>query len=282
MTSVFMVDQETGRCVLFDEAPGEGAFDNPNSSRNRPINSPESWLPYIYFHSDFNYLEVAFNPSISVSHSAVSPGALPPGSSTNFGWNSSVTDRLLFTHNLGYSPLTLCAIGNNMVWPGMPVQSTPDGGMRFTTIYSTTTEIRMKEFATVGSSTLPSINNSYNLLIFRNPPDSDGNILLDFNPDTGVIEMGKGKFKSNLKYLQVVPSGSPFITPYGGKSIDLQNGAMRAVRSDGTTFDPVPPGLSFALPRFGLTGTDFGYQYGSGMGYTGSYTGPSSLQVQAP
>lgn len=280
---VFMNDPATGRFALYDEAPGGGDVTNPNSMRNRPLNSPQDWLPNIYFHSDFNYLEVASGPiTISVSHTAVTPGTKPPEATINFGWVSSVTDRLLFTHNLGYTPTVMCALGNNILWPGMPVQSTSGSGQRFATVYSTTTQVRMKEFAATGTTALPAATLSYTLLVFANPPSTSGNILYDFDPLTGVTQMGRGKFNSSRRYLQVVSGGTPFGVSYGGKTIDLQNGAPRAVRPDGTTFNPVPSDLGLALPRVGLNGTNYGVQYGGSMGYTGSYTGPGNIQVQAP
>ncbi|KKB09413.1 hypothetical protein [Devosia chinhatensis] len=284
MATVFMNDPATGRFALFDEAPGGGAVDNPNSLRNRPLNDPLNWLANIYFHSDFNYLEVAFGPTnVTVNHSAVSVVSPPIGATVQFGWNGGASvDRLLFTHSLGYVPLVMAVLGNNMVWPGMPVQSQGDGGVRFATIYATSTEVRMKEFGTTGPSTLAAASLTYTLLIFANQPSPTGNVLFDFDPVTGIVEMGRRKFKSDRRYLQVVPGGSPFGISYGGRTIDLANGAPRAVRADGTAFDPIPASLGAALSRLGYTGTDWGFIYGSGMNYTGSFTGPGQIQVQAP
>lgn len=284
MPTVFMTDPATGRCALYDEAPGGGDVTNPNSMRNRPLNSPGSWLPNIYFHSDFNYLEVGFGPTnVTVNHASVPVTPAPDGATINFGWNGgATTDRLLFTHSLGYSPLAMVALGSNVVWPGVPVQSTGDGGMRFVTIYTTATEVRMREFGTTGPTNLPSVNLTYTILVFVNPPAPTGNVLFDFDPVTGITEMGRRKFKSDRRYLQVVPGGSPFTVSYGGRTIDLANGAPRAIRADGSAFDPVPSSLGIALSRVGLTGTNFGWSYGSGMNYTGSYSGPGNIQVQAP
>lgn len=285
-----MNDPSTGRFALYNEAPGGGSVSDPNSLRNRPLNNPESWLPNIFFHSDFNYLEVAFGPTnVNITHAAVSPATPPIGATTIFGWNSGANvDRLLFTHNLGYVPIVLVATGNNIIWPGMPVQSTGDGGVRFITIYATTTQVRMKEFGTTGPTTLPATTLTYTVLVFANPPTPSGTLLFDFNPSTGVIQMGRGKFRSDRRYLQVVPGGTPFGISYGGRTIDLANGAPRAIRADGTAFNPIPSSLGSALDRLGWpqpsypTGANWGLIYGNGMNYTGSYTNPGSIQVQAP
>lgn len=278
-----MNDPATGRFALYDEAPGGGDFDDPNSMRNRPLNDPENWLHLIYFHSDFNYLEVIVGPTvIGVSHSAIGVSSPPVGASINFGWNNAVTDRLLYTHSLGYAPLVMAVQGSNMLWPGMPVQVTGDGGVRFVSIYSTATEVRMKEYASTGTSTVPAIDIDYTLLIFADPPAPSGNILYDFNPVDGVVQMGRGKFRSDRRYLQVVPGGSPYLMTYGGKTIDLANGAPRFIQPNGSPVESVPSAMALALPRIGFTGTNFGWIYGSSMAYNGSYSGPSNIQVQAP
>lgn len=284
MATVFMTDPATGRCALYDEAPGDGDVTNPNSQRNRPLNNPAAWLPNIYFHSDFNYLEVAVGPvALSITHSAVAVTPAPAESTINFGWNGgAIVDRLLYTHGLGYTPNIMIVLGNNVVWPGMPVQTTGDGGMRFATVYANATEVRMKEFGTTGPTTLPAVTLNYTLLVFANPPSPSGSILFDFDPMTGIVEMGRRKFKSDRRYLQVVAGGSPFTVSYGGRTIDLNNGAPRAIRADGTAFDPVPSSLGIALGRRGLTGTNFGWIYGNGMNYQGAYTSPGNIQVQAP
>lgn len=284
MPTVFMNDPATGRFALYDEAPGGGEVTNPNSQRNRPLNNPAAWLPNIYFHSDFNYLEVAFGPSsVTVNHASVPVTSAPEGATIEFGWNNNANvDRLLFTHNLGYAPLSMVALGQNVIWPGMPVQFQGDGGARFASIYSTSTEIRMKEFGTTGQNPLAAASLTYMVLVFANPSTPTGNVLFDFSPATGIIEMGRGSFRSDRRYLQVVPGGTPFGISYGGRSIDLANGAVRAVRPDGTTYDPVPNTLRVALTRQGFNGTSWGQIFGGSMNYTGSYSGPSSVSVQAP
>ena len=259
-----------------------GDPEDPNSVRNYPLNNPATSLQYLYFHSDFNYLEVAFGPTaVVVNHSAVAASSPPAGATVSFGWTGTVTDRLLFTHSLGYVPKVLAIVGNNTVWPGMPVQ-TGGGATRFVSIYVTTTEVRMIEFVSTGLGALPAVDLTYTLLVLADPPSATGNILFDFDPVTGIVEMGRRKFKSDRRYLQVVPGGSPFGITYGGKTIDLHNGAMRAFRPDGTYFEPVPAGLQVGLAQYDLYGVFYGISYGASMGYGGGYAGPGSIQVQAP
>ena len=282
MAIVFMTDPETGRCALFDENGSSGDFDDPNSARNAPLNSPASHLDKVYFHSDFDYLDVSHGPTVvTVNHSAVSVGSPPAGQPFRFGFTTAAADRLLLTHSLGYAPLALVIYDDNVCWPGMPVQSDGGGGARFVTAYSTSTEIRLYEFASVGSSDLAATSLDYTVIVFKDPPAPSGDVLMDFDPSTGVVKMGLGKFESSRRYLQVVDGGSPFGLSLG-RTIDLNNGAPRAVRPDGTTFNPVPSSLQLGLSRFGLTGANWGYVYGSSMAYGGSFTGSGAIQVQAP
>lgn len=283
MATVFMTDPATGRCALYDEAPGGGDADNPNSMRNRPLNNPKSWLANIYFHSDFNYLEVATGPTVvSVSHPSVATVGVPPGATINSGWANAVADHVLLTHGLGYAPLVLVAQGSNIIWPGMPVQSDGVGGMRFATVHVNTTQVKLFEFAAVGTSALAATSINYTVIVIKNPPAGSGNILFDFDPATGAVRMGKEKFNSLRRYLQVVAGGSPFGLSYGGRTIDLANGAPRAVRPDGTTFNPILSSLQIALGRLGYDGFNYGSVFGNPMNYTGSYAGAGNIQVQAP
>lgn len=284
MTVVFMTDTTTGRVAIFDEAPGGGAYDDPNSLRNRPLNDPVTWFANLYFHSDFNYMEVSTGPaSVAVSHPAVATISAPTGATANFGWGSGTADHVLLAHGLGYAPLALVALGNNILWPGMPVQSQGDGGQRYATVYTDATNVRLYEFASVGVSNLAAASLNYTVIVFRNPPAPSGNILFDFQSATGEVQMGLGKFNSLRRYLQVVAGGTPFGIAYGGRTIDLANGAPRAFRPDGTFFEPVLAGLQFALPRIDLRGTNWGTTAGASMAYSGSFAGPpGSIQVQAP
>lgn len=281
MPTVFMTDPITGRCALYDEPVNTGDFDNPNSARNAPLNNPAANLASIYFHSDFNYLEVIASPVVTINHAAIPAVAPVPGATINFGWTGATANHLLYTHGLGYIPKVLAVVGNNTVWPGMPVQVS-GGATRFVSIYATATEVRMIEFSAASSITLPALSLDYSLLVMSDPPTPTGSILMDFDPTTGIVEMGREKFSSDRSYLQVVPGGSPFAISYGGKTIDLHNGAMRAFRPDGTVFDPVPSGLALGLTQLDLFGVSYGISYGSSMGYGASATAPGNIQVQAP
>ena len=277
MAIVFMTDPSTGRCALYDENGTSGDADNPNSTRNAPLNSPASHLDKVYFHSDFDYMEVSHGPTVAtVSHASVTAGSVPGGATIAFGWAAASADHLLLTHSLGYVPQAMVVYAGNVLWPGMPVQVEADGGARFVSFYVTSSEVRLYEWASVGTGNLPSASRDYTVLVFKQPPAPSGDILIDFDPSTGAVQMGLGKFDSSRRYLQVVAGGTPFGIALG-RTIDLNNGAPRAVRPDGTAFDPVPAGMALGIERPGAS-----YVYGSSMAYGGSFTGPGQIEVQAP
>lgn len=282
MAIVKMNDPATGRTALFVEPVEMGDPEDPNSVRNYPLNNPATSLQYLYFHSDFDYLEVALGPTnVVIPHAAIAAGSPPAGATVGFGWNGFTANHLLLTHGLGYVPRVLIIVNGNTLWPGMPVQ-TGGGSTRFASFYVTATEVRLVEFSSAGPGGLAAANITYTVIVLSDPPAATGNILFDFDPVTGIVEMGRRKFKSDRRYLQVVPGGSPFGISYGGKTIDLNNGAMRAFRPDGTYYEPVPAGLQLGLAQYDLYGTYYGISYGASMGYGGGYGGPGNIQVQAP
>src|SRR5690606_10480242 len=89
------------------------------------------------------------------------------------------------------------------------------------------------------SNILAAVDVTYTLLILRRPPAASGDTLFDFNPDTGVVEMAFGKFRSDRRYLQVVPGGTPFGIPLG-RTMHFKNGTFRSVSPSGAVRDIVP------------------------------------------
>lgn len=280
-----MTDPVTGKVGFFLQNGSSGAQDDPNSTRNLPLNNPASYLANILFHPDLDYLEVAAAGSIGITHAAITGNAAQPGFAASFGWDAGSDDQLLVTHGLGYEPFAIVAAGGNILWSGMPVQNNSDGGARWATAYCSTTALRLFTQATIGTSNLSSTTITYEYIVFKVPATASGHILIDFDPTTGVVTLGLGKFHSDAPYLQVTPGGSPLALALGGKTIDLNNGAPKAWRADGTTYAPVPSGLKSFLPFQDYTGlTDFGGEpLGASMAYGGSYAGPTgSVDVQAP
>lgn len=269
-----------GVVAIFDEPNQDGDVLDFDAPRNAPAKYPEDHLDKIFFHSGLNLLEVAAEAMVTINHASVAAGGSISGNASQsvvFSWAGAVADNLLLDiSDLGLSeaPLVLVSQGDNVIWPGMPVQTDTGGRARYVTAYSTDTEVRLWESASKTASTLAAVSIDYNVIVLR-PPPGDLNDLLDaFDETTGEYVMGMGRFSSLRRYLQIAPGGSPVGVPLG-RTIDLDDGAPRAVRADGTYFDPVPPGATVTIsPGTGAAG--------SSIDYSGSYAGSDTLEVQAP
>ena len=279
MADVFMSDPATGRCALYTEPTASGDPQDPNSARNAPLNNPASNLAALYYHSDYDPVEVAFGPTnTTISHATIAAGTGPGGLVTVNGgqaYGGYTTNHLLLTHSLGYVPDFMVSVGSQTLHPGYPVQyEGGDGRSRCVTAYATTTEIRLHEFGIQTSNALAAVSETYTTLVFKQPPAASGNVLMDFDPATGILKMAKNKFSSDRKYHQIVAGGSPFGFPTG-RTIDLGNGTFRSVAPNGSIRDVIPS--SFAI-SFGAYSTS----YGPGGNYNGSFTGDPQILVQAP
>jgi hypothetical protein len=301
MTVVLMEDPASGKVAIFDEASGGGAFDSINSARNAPLKTPALHLDKVYFHSDLDNMEVHSDTSVTISHAAVSgssSGGIDAGSgpsdfgatggasqnAANLRFKAASANWLLSTHGLGYPPNCLVIVGTSVLFPGMPVQTQSDGRGRYCSVYVTNTQVRLFEWSSVSGSNLAATSLTYRVIVFRNQRDPSGAILFDYNPVTGVVEMAKGRFRSDRRYLQVVPGGSNFGIAYG-KTMDLKNGAPKFVNPNGAAFMPVPSGMgarmvvNYVDARTPKTYTP---GFGASMAYNGSFTGPTQILVKAP
>ena len=277
---VAMDDPATGRFAIYREPVDSGDFDDPNSAPNAPLNSPLSYLRYLYFHSDLRHLAVAAAGSATISHVSAGGGSNIPladnaSKSTNFEFGTYSADHDLVNHGLGYDPFAIVAVGDNVCWPGVPVQFELGNGFRTATPFVTSTMLRLNEIVS-SASALAATSITYAYLVLKAPVGPQNAYLRDWNPTTGVQQFGYGKWRSDERWVQVVPGGSP-LALFQDRSIDAANGAIRAIRADGTFYEPVPSGAQLGFVRLGQTPA-----FAGSMAYDGSYTGPTPIQIQAP
>jgi hypothetical protein len=279
MVDVLFIDPETGDTALFVDPGGGGAWDDIAAPMNRPAKNPLNWLSHIYFHSALDPMEVAIGPTnVSVSHGTI-PAGTPSGGVVGLNngrvYGGYTTSHVLLTHSLGYVPDFFILQGSNTLHPGYPIQfDSADGRSRNVTAYATTSQIILYEYGVQTSNALAGVSVTYTLLVLRRPPAPTGSAMMEFDPDTGVVKMGRDKFSSDRRYLQVVPGGSPYSLPLE-RTVDLANGAPRSVSPDGTIRDVVPPSFRIA---YGFGGPSFGPDGN----YNGSFTGAPAIQVKAP
>lgn len=278
---VLMADPETGNVALFDEAPGGGDPADRNALRNRPLLDPEAWLANVYFHSTMDCMEVHSDTTVVVAHAEISPAANTTGIelASAFDYNSGVTDYELVTHDLGYAPLVLVAINNELLTPGQPIHGpgVTGGSVRYVSPWVSNTKVMLREYASRGVVGLSTANFTYRVLVLRRPRLPQGKRLIDFDPATGVLAMGFDKFSSDRRYLQVVPGGSPFGLCLG-RNADVRNGAPRFVTAGYWVHESVSSDTRMGIKA----GSEVSVTYGDPMNYTGPFIGNGSIGVQAP
>lgn len=288
----FMTDPDTGNIGLYDEpAPAvtDADYEDPNSAPNAPLNDPEGNLAHLYWHILLDNMEVAFDQVVTVNHSAIAAGtsaAGQVGQSAAFDYDATTVDHDAYTHGLGYEPFVLVAIGNDLLTPGYPVQIpvSTNGAARYVTPYVTASKVFLHEFRSRGLAGLDAVSIDYRLLGFRQQRAAEGNDppqLIDFDPATGLLKLGDGRWASDRRYLQVVPGGTPFGLAYG-RTLDLDNGAFRLARADGTTYDPIPNTVKTGVYASGGSFATDTLVYGNPITYGGAWSPAEILDVQAP
>jgi hypothetical protein len=271
----------TGEVALFREPNSSGSDHDINAARNAPAKTPASHLSSIFFHSGLDLLEVAHVATVTVNHAAVSSssgiGGSNAGQSQAFKWGTSTADHLLVdltSWGLTKEPICLVAANGSILSGAQPVQTDTAGRGRYVTAYSETTGIYLFEEASQAGSSLAATSIDYTVWVLREPPGAVGDKLREFDPDTGEVTLGYGRFASLRRYAQVSVGGSPFALRKG-RSIDLDCGAPRFLRAGLSNFEPVPSALTLTI----LPGTG---AYGSSLAYAGSFAGSGALQVKAP
>lgn len=251
-------------------------FDAP---RNAPAKSPEDHLSLIVYHSRLDNLAVAAAGTITVNHAAIAAGTGPGGGSSAdsvFQWGGVTDDNLLLDFTalgLAAPPFAIVATGDNVIWPGMPVQALAGGRARYVTPTVSTTELRLWETASRTGVSTPAVSIDYACLVFYPPAAPVNGYLEDFDPATGEYQFDQGRWSTARRYLQKRETGSS-LGMILGRSLDLKKGAICAVRADASTYEPVPPAKVTVLPGTGVLGP--------ALDYDGTFTGSGAISVQAP
>lgn len=239
------------RCAIYEEAPGGGDPLNPSSQMNRPVVAPLSWLDNIYFHSDLNYYPTVIDGVTSISHPSVAGRTVTVGQdiylSQLYTGQSQTFDHLLIQHNLGYVPLFFVAYDGKMIPHGMPVQSA-SGGVRLVSAYATSTQIRLREFATSSASPLPAVNRNYQVLVFRSNAVDPALPMLRIEP--GDVVFGQGRFRANTPHLRATGPGDSLYAQARDRTAAVRNGSFRAYPPNGSAVNLGPFNGTLPAPGF--------------------------------
>lgn len=238
MVFVLMTDASTGRVAVFEENGTAGDPEDPNSTRNAPLNNPVAHLPKVRFHNDFDYYQVhSDTPGIVVNHALVAAAstvvATQP-SITRVGQIVTTTINLL-AHGLPYVPAYMIVSGGGLIGQSSIIQ-TASGRIRRVSPFASETHIGLVDVGISSASALAAMNKTYRVIVFRQPV-ADGDYLVDIDPANGVLSLGYDKWRGDLKQLRqaVLADASPFDVPLGRTS-DIRNGTSRTVLADGTVF----------------------------------------------
>jgi hypothetical protein len=207
-----------------------------------PYDDPIANFGLVRFHSDFQYLSNSLRVNgISVSHASVagvtgsgytipSSGGFATGPIAN--GQIVVTDKLLYTHSLGYVPQFMVLYNGAIVYGGTCVQQTADRlKARFVSAYATTTEIRLQDIGISNSDALPAASVSYDVLIFRDPSPIGGDPLYRNTPDE--ITLGYGRITSEQRPLRRAVGAEGFFYIPLDRTSDIRNGAYRTISPAG-------------------------------------------------
>lgn len=232
------------RCV--DITATKVAIYETNGPNEGPLHEPLEHLSATYYHSDFDYLEVAFRGSRAVSHASRAHSGYATNSGTVAGvtvdvqpssWRSSpvVATHTLYTHNLGYAPFVLVRLGNEIITPGYAVQVDNDNGVRLLTVIVTTTQVLLRETVWTWSGTLAALSRTYDIIGIAKGEESAPTTLIELG--AGYATLGGARIDSSRRYLRAAISGEDQFRVANGKTADAANGVVRTITPLGTARD---------------------------------------------
>jgi len=193
-----------------------------------PLTNPLAHLGRLYFHSDLDYIRIAYTWTGVINH----PGRVASGTPDKYNADArrpvqGVQDYTLFTHNLGFIPAGIVVIGNDML-PGMAsVQSAGPASNRFVSLTLSTTTAVLRENWFTFNNDLPAIGLTYKVYLFSQPIVPAGIQSLRVQPDRFIAS--RGKLDSAFRYIKSAVVATPDFFLARGPSADVSGGGLRIV-----------------------------------------------------
>lgn len=241
--------------ACFNETTGGGDILDINAPCNAPAKSPHLYLDRVYWHTDFNQLELALPEQVvTITHPALAGRTIAAGTSRlplSIRGNLGSFNHTLVTHNLGYTPLYMVAIGNYLLPSGHIIQAVDNLRFRNVCAYANGNIIGLRDFASASDVALPATSVQYRILIFKKAVSDPTKALMQFNGTT--LSMARNKISSDHLYIRrTQPSESPYDLNLG-PTIDITGGKTRVVTGGNVVSEPGYPG-SFAGPPYVAVG----------------------------
>lgn len=238
----------TQGCLDLNAATGKSAVylvDPANPTDDAPLSNPTAHRNRVLFHSDWDYLEVVYDHSSTLSL---------PTRSTMFEQSYSP----LPNHNIGSIPFGFGIVSGSVLTPNSVIQRAGTWSRRCLSVSFTTTGITFHEQASVAvldGDVLPSISVPVRCILLGYAAANKSEPF-DINPGGGYIQLGYGKFNSSgNRKLRVTSRTSVFRFFALGATMDSVNAALRIAKPDGSvvniggysgTFVPPPSvGVTF-------------------------------------
>lgn len=249
--------------ACFDEPSTAGTWNDINAARNAPMASPGDHLDSIYFHSGFNYHVPApgWPKTVTINHAAYAADGGTTFGQVTVSKAHQTADYKIGDHSLEIVPpewFVTANAGNgiNQDFPiGCPIQVGPNGGgRRSISFWADESSLYVHEDVKPGVLGLSAISVTYYALLCRPTADAAGAVLFSFDHATSLMQMGRGRIRSDEHNLRNAQAGDANIfTIPTAPAGDLDNGKMRFVLLDMLTFDVGP-----AMGKHGYSGEFWG------------------------
>jgi len=219
-TPVFEMDAVSGKSAIYLVDPAA-----PND--RAPFLNPASYARYLLFHSASEFMRVSYDQSKTITF----PDA---------GGKGSYSKEWPFpNHNLGKIPVALIAIGPAMLISAQPFQvagrSKRSIELKITASGFTVVENVSKWY----SDPLPAITRTVRVIALDILPAGSDASPFTFDMRTGAVRFGYGRFSNaGPPLIKAAKSGAgvQFRIPKPGPTLDTDNGGIKHVGPDGSTF----------------------------------------------
>lgn len=187
---------------------------------------PLANLHAVYFHAAFDYLQIAYDETVTVNFPARGTG------------NSEFVHDVFPAHNLPSMPFGVLRIGAKQLPPGGILQGGTYDDMRCLFLEMDATKFYVREawMCDDGNQT-PAISVALRVIGYRIAPANTAPKKAHFTPADGRLRLGFGKFDTDNRYLRQNGAAAADFYMTAGRTIDTYRGTLRQVLPNGEVKD---------------------------------------------